>query len=104
MSANLQLICFLASFLYGVIFGLLSKLHFKLISKYHQIFQLLISIVFVIDIVLGYILIMYHLNLGIFHIYFLIFIFLGFISSIALYVYIKNIIKNKFKKIYKNVV
>ena len=93
MSANLQLICFLASFLYGIFFGLLSEFHFKLISKYHVIFQLLISLVFVIDIVLGYILIMYHLNLGIFHIYFLIFIFLGYIISFPLRLYVKKIFK-----------
>ena len=98
MSANLQLICFLASFLYGIVFGLLSMFHFNLINKYHIIFQLLISLVFIIDIVLGYILIMYHLNLGIFHIYFLIFVFLGFIVSFSLSVYIKKVIKFKLKK------
>ena len=93
MSANLQLICFLASFLYGIFFGLLSKFHFNLISKYHQIFQLLISVVFVIDIVLGYILIMYHLNFGIFHLYFFFFIFVGFICSFPLHKCVKQFIK-----------
>ncbi len=97
MSANLQLICFLASFLYGIFFGLLSKFHFNLINKYHIIFQLLISLVFVIDIVLGYILIMYHLNLGIFHIYFLVFIFIGFIVSFLLQAYLKKDYKSKKK-------
>ena len=93
MSANLQLICFLASFLYGLFFGLLSIVHFNLINKYHKIFQLLISLVFIIDIVLGYILLMYHLNLGIFHIYFFIFIFIGFLLSFSLHKYVKCIIK-----------
>ena len=97
MSANLQLICFLASFLYGIFFGLLSKFHFKLIIKYHVIFQLLISLVFVIDMVLGYILIMYHLNLGVFHIYFLIFIFFGYIISFPLRLYVKKMFKKIFK-------
>ena len=95
MSANLQLICFLASFLYGIFFGLLTKFHFTLISKYHKIFQLLISLVFIIDIVLGYILLMYHLNLGIFHIYFIIFILIGFLLSFPLCKWIKQIIAKK---------
>ena len=97
MSANLQLICFLVSFIYGMFFGILTNFHFKLINKYHKIFQLLISLVFIIDIVLGYILIMYHLNDGIFHIYFFIFIFIGYILSFPLRKYIKRILKKYFK-------
>ncbi len=95
MSANLQLICFLVSFLYGILFGLLTKLHFSLINKYHQIFQILISLVFIIDIILGYILIMYNLNAGIFHIYFFIFILGGYLLSFLILKYLKKIRLNK---------
>ena len=90
MSANLQLICFLVSFLYGILFGLLTKLHFSLINKYHQIFQ-----IFIIDIILGYILIMYNLNAGIFHIYFFIFILGGYLLSFLILKYLKKIRLNK---------
>ena len=93
MSANLQLICFFISFLYGLFFGFLTKIHFNIIKKYHQIFQLLISVIFIIDIVLGYILIMYHINGGIFHIYFIIFIFLGYTLSFSLHKYVKYVFK-----------
>lgn len=98
MSANLQLICFLVSFLYGIIFGLLTEFHFKLINHYSKLFQLLISLVFIIDIVLGYILIMYHLNTGIFHLYFFIFIFIGFLLSFFLKKWLIKYFKQIFKK------
>ena len=84
MSSFLQLYCFFFSFLYGILFGIITNLHFKLICHYHLIFKFLISIVFIIDVVLGYILLMYKLNLGIFHIYFLIFVLIGFICSFPL--------------------
>ena len=42
-----------------------------------------------IDVVLGYVIIMYHINQGIIHIYFLIFVFLGFILENILHKYVK---------------
>lgn len=82
MSANLQLWCFLFSFIYGIFFGLSSYFHLKIIDKFSLIFKLLISIVYIIDIVLGYILLMYYLNFGIFHFYFFIFILIGYLLSL----------------------
>lgn len=84
MSANLQLWCFFFSFIYGIFFGLMSKIHFLIIDKYNLIFKILISIMFIIDIVLGYIILMYHLNLGIFHLYFFFFILIGFLLSLKI--------------------
>ena len=93
MSSNVQLWCFLISFLYGLFFGLMSKLHFWLIKDYTFCFRFLISVVFVIDCVLGYILVMYHLNLGIFHIYFDVFVFIGFVLAFPLHKYVNYYIK-----------
>ena len=49
------------------------------------------TILFMIDVVLGYVIIMYHINQGIIHIYFLICILTGYILSN--FVYKKLIVK-----------
>ena len=73
-----QLLSFLLSFLFGFSFHILTKWHFKISETYSTIMKYLTTILFVINIVLLYVYIMYHLNEGIIHIYFLIFVALGF--------------------------
>lgn len=100
MNVKLQLITFLCSFVFGVIFGFLSIVQFKFCQNKKKIFQYLTTIIFVIDMVLLYILMMYKINKGIFHIYFLSFILLGFILSLYLHKHVKQKVKER-KKTFK---
>lgn len=89
MEETLQLLTFLFSFCYGVFFGYLSRWHFKFTIHYSVVLKYISTFLFILDIVLGYILGMYHLNEGIFHLYFLFFVFLGFIVSFSLHKIVK---------------
>ena len=84
MNAHLQLLSLGASFLYGFIFCYLIKLNYKLIKNQKKFYQSLITILFMYNIVLIYIIIIFKLNNGIFHLYFFIMITLGFLSNLKL--------------------
>lgn len=89
MSAGVQLFTFLVSFLYGILFSLLTRWHFHVLIPNSVIMKYLSTILFMLDIVLGYVIIMYHINQGVIHIYFLVFVFLGFVTDIVLHKYVK---------------
>lgn len=100
MNSNLQLISFLVSFIYGIIFCLLTNLNFKLIKDFKLYIQNILTFVYVIDMVIIYIIIFYYLNKGYFHIYFILMVFVGyfvgflvrkkFISKINVKRFLKN--------------
>ena len=93
MNAKLQLITFIISFIYGIIFSLL-------IAKLKVIFKHLITFIYVLDMTIIYIIILYHLNKGYFHIYFIMTVFLGFV--IGLIIYKKFLSKINVKRHFKN--
>ena len=81
MRINIQLISLEYSFLYGIFFYFMLLLNKKYLNnKYAFIYNLL----FIIDNVLLYFIILRYINNGIFHIYFLFTIVLGF--SLVYYV------------------
>ncbi len=102
MSAGIQLFTFFVSFLYGVLFSFLTRWHFHVLLPNSIIMKYLSTILFMIDVVLGYVIIMYHINQGIIHIYFLIFVFLGFILENILHKYVKlpKSIQSKLEKLH----
>jgi len=91
MDAKTQIIVLLFSFIYGFFFFSLSYLNKKIIDKKNKIYRSLITILFIYNIVLLYIIIVYKLNNGKFHPYFFIMLSLGFYSSIKL---TKRLLKN----------
>ena len=100
MNSNLQLISFLVSFIFGIIFYLLTTLNFKLIKDFKIWVQNILTFIYVIDIVIIYIIILYHLNRGYFHIYFILMVFVGYITG--LFLYKKYISKINVKRFLKN--
>ena len=84
MTAQLQLISLSISYLYGFFFFYLYKMNYLLIKDKKKFYQSLITILFMYNMVLIYIIIIYKVNHGIFHIYFFIMIALGFYSSLQL--------------------
>lgn len=77
MILKLQIISLVSSFLYGIFFYILSKLNYKFL--YNNKYSLIIDFLFVIDNVLLYFIILRYINNGIFHVYFLLSIILGYI-------------------------
>lgn len=91
MDAKTQIIVLLFSYFYGFFFFYLSYLNKKIIDKKNKIYRSLITILFMYNIVLIYIIITYKINNGKFHPYFFIMIILGFYSSFKL---TKKMLKN----------
>lgn len=97
MNYKLQLISFLVSFLFGIFFYFTSLLNHKIIKKHSVVLQYIITFVYILDVSLLYILLMYKVNFGVIHIYFIGMLFLGFAFGC---VYCKKL--RKFCKVKKN--
>lgn len=98
MDSALQLLTFFVSFIYGVLSHLLIKLNKYLLNKRNYFFQFIIYTFLIIDIVLVYIFIMYKVNKGYFHIYFIIVYIIGLIISNYLYAKLLKDVKLLSKK------
>lgn len=88
MTSNIQLISMLVSFLYGSIFMILLKINFDIIKHLNKLKQNIITFIFILDMSVIYSIIIYKINNGYYHIYFIAILFLGFI--ITYYVYKKH--------------
>lgn len=77
MILKLQIYCLLFSLIYGFIFYFLTLLNKKYL--YNNKASIIIDMLFIIDNVLLYFIILRYINNGIFHIYFLFIIILGFL-------------------------
>lgn len=101
MSPLSIILVLLISFIYGVIFLIFSLFNYKLFGKFSLIFQFLITILFSFDLGIIYLLVIYKINYGRFHIYYLIPTILGFYIAYKLKnktVNLCKILKNKLKK------
>lgn len=79
MNIKLQIITLLFSFIYGIFFSFFLSLNYKFIYSDKKIFKTIISFLVVIMSVLIYFIILKKINNGIFHIYEILCIILGFI-------------------------
>ena len=93
MNSNLQLISFLVSFIFGIFFYLLTNLNFKLIKDLKKYIQHILTFLYVMDMIVIYIIIFYHLNKGYFHIYFILMVFVGYLVGFIIYKKILSKIK-----------
>jgi len=91
MDAKTQIIVLIFSYFYGFFFFYLSYLNKKIIDKKNKIYRSIIMILFMYNIVLLYIIIIYQINNGKFHPYFFIMIILGIYSCYKL---TKRMLKN----------
>ena len=62
MNSYVQVISLLVSFIYGIVFYILSKFNKYIISNKNNIVKLLVTTVYVVDMVIIYIFIMYRIN------------------------------------------
>lgn len=79
MELGVQLQVLIVSFVYGVLFSYLLKLHYKFLFEGKLFYKILITLLFVFDNCLLYFLILKSINNGIFHIYFLFLLILGYL-------------------------
>lgn len=82
MNSYIQVISLLISFGYGIIFYILSRFNKYIVFNKNNFIKMLVTLVFVIDMVIIYLLIMYKINYGNIHPYFIIVLILGFVLSI----------------------
>ncbi len=81
MTTKLQLLSFLVSFLFGIFFYFTSLLNYKLIHKHSVLLKYGITFIYSVILSLLYILIMFKVNYGVIHIYFIGMLFLGFLFA-----------------------
>ena len=93
MNYKIQLISFLVSFLFGIFFFYTNMLNKKIINKQKIYYKYIITFLYIINITLIYIILIYKINKGIFHIYFLIMVLLGYIISLNQLKNVKKCVK-----------
>ena len=79
MELSIQLKVLTVSFVYGILFSYLIKIQYKFLFDSKLFYKILITLLFIFDNCLLYFLILRTINNGIFHIYFLLVLVLGFI-------------------------
>lgn len=82
MHSNIQIVSLLFSFLFGIIFYYLTRVNYKLIENLRKLYANIITIVFTLDMVLIYSVLIYRINNGYYHIYFLSLVLLGFLLAL----------------------
>lgn len=101
MDSFIQVLSFGVSFLYGLLFYLLTRFNYFILEKKNNIIKFLVTLVFIIDIVILYVYLLYKINNGYFHIYFIIVVIIGFGIINKFYDKFKNTCKKYVKKIKK---
>lgn len=81
MTLKIQIICFIFSFLYGVVISFLVNLNYDVLFNKKLVLKILADFFFFVDLALLYFIILRFINQGILHIYFLILLLVGFFSS-----------------------
>ena len=93
MVNSLQLLSFSFSFFFGIFFSFVSRFHYGFISSLKGWFRYLLTFLFILDISLCYILLIYYINQGVVHLYFVIFTMIGYGLEKYVYPHVKNHVK-----------
>lgn len=103
MIVSLQLKALLINFIYGFVLFFLSYINYLFIKKEASILKILITLLFMFDYAIVYLVIFYKLTSGIFHIFYLFLFVLGYyiaykIKTKKLLFKLYNKLKNKIPK------
>ena len=79
MSSYVQLVSLISSFIYGIILYYFNFLNFKFIKNKNIIVVIIVSLLYLFDISLLYVLFLYKLNGGVLHIYNILFIIIAYV-------------------------
>lgn len=103
MNSFVQIVSFGVSLIYGMSFYLLTKFNYFIVEKKNNFLKFIVTFVFIIDMVILYVYLMYKINNGYFHIYFIIVVVLGFILMANLFNRLKKLCQKCVNKIRKKV-
>ncbi len=78
MSVDIQLICIIVSFLYGMFISITNNINRLLLKNKNIYINIICNLIYTYIIVILYVIIIYKINKGIFHIYFIIVLILGY--------------------------
>ena len=79
MNSFVQVISLSSSFVYGVLLYYFNNINYRVIRKKSIISKLLISILYLFNVSIIYVIFLYKLNNGILHIYNVLFILIGYV-------------------------
>lgn len=97
MELQTQIISLLFSFIFGFIFSICTNINYRFLFSKNLTLKIIVTSIYVLDFSLLYFILIKHLNNGIIHTYFLLFVGLGYlVSFLSLNKYI-NILKKKLK-------
>lgn len=82
MNSYVQLICLIVSFLYGFFINITNNINFKIINNKNIFIKIIISLLYLFNISLLYVVFLYKINNGMLHIYFTLLIFIGYLFSV----------------------
>lgn len=78
MNSYVQFVCLVVSFLYGVLLYYLNKFNYTFLRKKGILVKVVGSGLYLLNVILLYILFLYKINSGMLHIYFILFMILGY--------------------------
>lgn len=81
MNLKIQILSLLFSFIFGIIFSLLVNINYRLLFSKSRIFQIIMTLVFVINCALIYFFLLKFINNGVVHPYFYLMVLIGFYFS-----------------------
>ncbi len=81
MRIEIQLICFFISFLYGMLINFSMRVHRKLLKKTYWVSKILIYFLATFIMVIMYVDVLFFINNGNFHVYFMFMIIFGFFAG-----------------------
>lgn len=81
MDVLVQILCMLVSFVYGGLIRLFIKINNKILKTNKLWLEIIYKLIYAFIIVIGYIIIIYKINKGVFHVYFLLLMLLGYMLS-----------------------
>ena len=84
MDLGIQIKTLIVSFVYGILLSYIIISHYKYLFLSKLWYKIILSIVFIFDYILLYFFILKIINNGVFHIYFLILLVLGYLFGIRL--------------------
>ena len=101
MELKTQIICFICSFVFGILFSICTNLNYRYLFSKKKYIKVLVTIVYILDFTLLYFLLMQKISYGRIHSYFFLAILLGFlVGNVWLSQYV-NSFKVRMKKLLK---
>lgn len=99
MDIDIQIISIIFSFVFGLLFSILTNINYKFLFSKNMVLKILFTAIFVLDSGLLYFLIIKRINNGVINIYFLLLIVLGFITGFVKLSKYVNIVKKSLKSV-----